>query len=56
MYTPYVTDLFLLENPKFTSQVTKRIQRNAISTRAPVQQSILNGAYFGEATSLNENR
>ncbi len=35
-YTPYVTDLFLLENPKSNSQVTKRIQRNAISTRALV--------------------
>ncbi len=36
-YTPYITDLFLLENPKSNSQVTKRIQSNAISTRDLVQ-------------------
>ena len=35
-YTPYIIDLFILENPKSYSQVTKRIQRNAISTRALV--------------------
>ena len=54
-YTPFVTDLFLLENSKSNSEVTKRIKRNAIYTRALVQQSILNGKYFGKATSLNQN-
>ena len=52
---PYITDLFLLENPKSNSQVTMRTQRTAIFTRALVQQSILNlnEKYFGKATSLN---
>ncbi len=52
----YVTDYFLLENPESNNQVTKRRQRNAIHTRALVQQSILNGAYFVKEASLNENR
>ncbi len=33
-YTSCLTDLFLLENPFFNSQVTKRIQCAALSTRA----------------------
>ena len=36
-YTPYITDLLLLENPKSNSEVTKRIQLNFIYTRALVQ-------------------
>ncbi len=35
-YTPCVTDLFLLENPSSNSQVTKRIQYDALSTRGLV--------------------
>ena len=49
---PYVTDYFLLENPFSNGKVTKRIQHNAISTRALVQSSILNEAYFVKATRL----
>ncbi len=56
-YTPYATDLFLLEN-KSNSEVTKRIQRNAIHvyTRALVQWSILNRKYFGKATNLKRKQ
>ncbi len=52
---PGITDLFLIENPAFNSQVTKRIQSNNISTRALVQYSIFNEVSFGKEAQLQQN-
>ena len=52
-FIPYLTELFLLDNLLSNSQGTKRIQWNALFSRALIQQSISNGAYFGKMASLN---